>query len=264
MIKFFRKIRQKLLTENKFSKYLIYAIGEIILVVIGILIALSINNWNQQRKELVKEQAILKQLKSEYEKNLVQLDEKILMRNQIIQASTSVLNYIDNPVNVNPDSLFHQLDYIIRDPTFDPIKNDVNSSGNLRLIRNIRLNQLLSNWSSDIYQVQEMELQWQKIRTEIILPFNIKTGISRDIHNLMWKDGYAPPFALDKGEKVFLKINKSKKTLSIKQILNHRELEGIAANAISFNSIGNIQSLALRNRIIEILKIIKNEIKNEG
>jgi len=50
MIKFFRKIRQRLLTENKFSKYLIYAIGEIILVVIGILIALQLNNWNESRK----------------------------------------------------------------------------------------------------------------------------------------------------------------------------------------------------------------------
>jgi len=50
MIKFFRKIRQKLLSENKFSKYLLYATGEIILVVIGILIALQINNWNENRK----------------------------------------------------------------------------------------------------------------------------------------------------------------------------------------------------------------------
>ena len=50
MIKFFRKIRQNLLSENKFSKYLIYAIGEIILVVIGILIALQINNLNEARK----------------------------------------------------------------------------------------------------------------------------------------------------------------------------------------------------------------------
>ncbi|MCW5515469.1 hypothetical protein [Muriicola sp. Z0-33] len=49
MIKFFRRIRQKLLSENKFSKYLLYAIGEIFLVVIGILIALSINNWNVDR-----------------------------------------------------------------------------------------------------------------------------------------------------------------------------------------------------------------------
>jgi hypothetical protein len=51
MIKFFRKIRQRLLTENKFSKYLIYGIGEIVLVVIGILIALQINNWNQSKQE---------------------------------------------------------------------------------------------------------------------------------------------------------------------------------------------------------------------
>ncbi len=51
MIKFFRKIRQKTLTENKFSKYLLYAIGEIILVVIGILIALQVNNWNEKRKQ---------------------------------------------------------------------------------------------------------------------------------------------------------------------------------------------------------------------
>lgn len=51
MLKFFRHIRQRLLNENKFSKYLLYAIGEIVLVVIGILIALQINNWNEARKE---------------------------------------------------------------------------------------------------------------------------------------------------------------------------------------------------------------------
>ena len=51
MINFFRKIRQRLLTKNKFSKYLLYAIGEIVLVVIGILIALHVSNWNQLRVE---------------------------------------------------------------------------------------------------------------------------------------------------------------------------------------------------------------------
>ena len=50
MAKLFNTIRRKLLTENRFSKYLLYAIGEIILVVIGILIALNINNWNEKRK----------------------------------------------------------------------------------------------------------------------------------------------------------------------------------------------------------------------
>lgn len=51
MIKFFRKIRQQFITENRFGKYLFYAIGEIILVVIGILIAMQINNWNELRKQ---------------------------------------------------------------------------------------------------------------------------------------------------------------------------------------------------------------------
>lgn len=51
MIKFFRKIRQNLLSEGKVGRYLTYAIGEIILVVIGILIAVNINNWNESRKE---------------------------------------------------------------------------------------------------------------------------------------------------------------------------------------------------------------------
>ena len=49
MIKFFRKIRQHLLMQNKTGKYFKYAIGEIVLVVIGILIALQINNWNENR-----------------------------------------------------------------------------------------------------------------------------------------------------------------------------------------------------------------------
>jgi len=62
MIKFFRKIRQNLLSEGKTGKYFKYAIGEIILVVIGILIALSINNWNEKRKIKNKETVILKEL----------------------------------------------------------------------------------------------------------------------------------------------------------------------------------------------------------
>ena len=62
MIKFFRKIRQKLLSENKFNKYIVYAIGEIILVVIGILIALQINNNNEATKNKEKEKIILKEI----------------------------------------------------------------------------------------------------------------------------------------------------------------------------------------------------------
>ena len=64
MIKFFRKIRQRLLNEGKASKYLVYAIGEIILVVIGILIALQVNNWNEIRKSRSEETKLLKEMKA--------------------------------------------------------------------------------------------------------------------------------------------------------------------------------------------------------
>ncbi|QIE57998.1 hypothetical protein G5B37_03740 [Rasiella rasia] len=77
MIKFFRKIRQKLISENKFSKYLLYAIGEIVLVVIGILIALQINNWNEQQKVKSNEIALLKTFKRSLEKDLENIDSNI-------------------------------------------------------------------------------------------------------------------------------------------------------------------------------------------
>ena len=76
MIKFFRKIRQNLLSDNKFSKpaspagrYLIYAIGEIVLVVVGILIALQINNWNEKRINNIEEKSILNALRMEISEN---------------------------------------------------------------------------------------------------------------------------------------------------------------------------------------------------
>lgn len=65
MIKFFRHIRQRLLSEGKTVKYFKYAIGEIILVVIGILIALSINNWNDNRKNREKENKYLSNIDTE-------------------------------------------------------------------------------------------------------------------------------------------------------------------------------------------------------
>lgn len=65
MLRFFRNIRQKLLEQEKVRKYLIYAVGEILLVVIGILIALQVNNWNEQRKESALTKTYLKALKED-------------------------------------------------------------------------------------------------------------------------------------------------------------------------------------------------------
>jgi len=83
MIKFFRKIRQNLLSEGKTGKYFKYAIGEILLVVIGILIALSINNWNDQRKQKLVETEQLESIKSELDLGLKNLD--FILQNGALQ-----------------------------------------------------------------------------------------------------------------------------------------------------------------------------------
>ena len=75
MIKFFRHIRKSLLMQKKTSQYFKYAIGEILLVVIGILIALQINNWNEQRKNTIKEETALIQLKKDLDQTYKDLYE---------------------------------------------------------------------------------------------------------------------------------------------------------------------------------------------
>ena len=95
MIKFFRKIRQRLLTENKFSKYLLYAIGEILLVVIGILIALSINNWNENRKTQDTQEKYLLLLKEEALKNIYAIENAKGEVKLTIEGQWELLKLID-------------------------------------------------------------------------------------------------------------------------------------------------------------------------
>jgi len=77
MINFFRKIRKQLADDNKPLKYMRYAIGEIVLVVVGILIALSINNWNEWKKDRIMEREVLAQLSESLTKNCEALEDTI-------------------------------------------------------------------------------------------------------------------------------------------------------------------------------------------
>ena len=94
MIKAFRRIRQKLLTQNKFTKYLLYAIGEIILVVVGILIALSINNQNEERKSTQKGEEILADIRENVEFNNMQFQKDIDVNRKAMNSIDIVLDNI--------------------------------------------------------------------------------------------------------------------------------------------------------------------------
>ena len=98
MITFFRKIRQKLLQQNRVTRYLVYALGEIFLVVIGILIALQINNWNEQNKNRIFEREILSLINENLSRDSILLTEeyqKAVLANQI---TDSILNRVNQGV----------------------------------------------------------------------------------------------------------------------------------------------------------------------
>ncbi len=139
MIKFFRKIRKKLLTENTFSKYLIYATGEIFLVVIGILIALQINNQNDLRKERQKELQYLENVRSDLVLNIAEMNSYIETRTDQIAAARRILEYFEGkpltdlyPFNADGLSIYSWQRFYQNNNTFSELIN----SGNLALIRN--------------------------------------------------------------------------------------------------------------------------------
>jgi hypothetical protein len=261
MIKFFRKIRQNLLMENKTGQYFKYAIGEIILVVIGILIALQINNWNEQRKDKVKEQILLKQLQEDYQSNLLQLEEKMATREKMLISAVQLLNAFDEPIEMTRDSVIEDLATIRNDPTFDPIQSDITSSENLRLIQNDNLKRLLSNWSSDVVGVIEIEKIWTKLVYEQYMPIISELGVGRDLNNSFMNDS-EHYWLLDKNTNSYkVEIGTSKLSKTINEILTNKKLESMISESLVVNKAANVQSEALRQRILEVLELIEDGMK---
>jgi hypothetical protein len=117
MISLFRKIRQKLLADlpaskagNRVTRYLVYALGEIFLVVIGILIALSINNWNEQRKQTKARQLFTESMLSELKKDSTFLVDIINELEESIAMLQDLKNRINNPL-ASLDTIDHILKY---------------------------------------------------------------------------------------------------------------------------------------------------------
>ncbi len=140
MIKFFRHIRKSLLTENKFSKYFIYAVGEIVLVVIGILIALQINTWSQNHKDSKEEHQLLEKLKTNIQSDTLTLKINI----ERIQSYLDTLKIIEielkdktlSKFSVNLSyPLISAVDVNLETTTWENLK----STGKLSLLKNASL-----------------------------------------------------------------------------------------------------------------------------
>ena len=151
MIKFFRRIRLDLMEKNKTGKYLKYAIGEILLVIIGILIAVSINGWNEDRKLKKAEQSILKDLKQEMIINLKALEFAIEENEKSFEAAIEMRALFKNRAAFDKmsDTLFYQsIRKMNWNVTYDPqngILNSIISSGQINQLSNKELKYLLAS-----------------------------------------------------------------------------------------------------------------------
>jgi hypothetical protein len=175
MIKFFRKIRYDLMNQNKTSKYFKYAIGEIFLVVFGILIALQINNWNEDRKSTAKEKSVLAAIHNEFLQNRVQLDSVIFNHTRNYNYTKKLTTMF--PIDIerdNLDSISKYAFYSLTQWTFNPLQGYINSiinTSSFDIIEKDSLRSLLISWPDFVGDFQEEEERASVAIDNVIDPY---------------------------------------------------------------------------------------------
>ena len=251
MINFFRLIRQGLIKENRLRKYLLYALGEIILVVIGILFALQVNNWNQQRKKDKVEQNALINLKEDFTYNHDLIKKLILESDSIIKENRLIIDHTGK--RYEPNTVF-DLDSLLSSVTYNPKFNprngflyDLLNSGNLGIFKNVELRKLLSSWNPTLDRLIQRENNCYELNNKI------EDYITE---NGSWVN-------LDNKYGVYdFHIEASGFKVDNNDMLGDLEFENFVDNHIYYiNALKNrqIEVLAL---IDQIIMLIKQEIKN--
>ena len=163
MIKFFRHIRKRLLSESKFSKYMLYAIGEIALVVIGILIALQINNWNEGRIEKKTETAILslllKDLQSAetFSSEFIESEQYYLDIIETVLHKDSIKTILENEVKTIEYFNKAFWDFEIQVPVINTY-SDLKNAGKIAIIKNNEIRDRLSVLDANVNNLERLIL----------------------------------------------------------------------------------------------------------
>jgi len=220
-----------MISENKFSKYLLYAVGEIVLVVIGILIAVAINNNNGEHKTRIKELNYLAGIKSDLNLNLIELNTFITTREKSVSSAELVLDFFNTKKEVVPDefnlnSLNVQIWYPFKknDNTYQELIN----SGNLAIISNDSIKNMLINSQLGYKQIGFLEKHMQYDFENYIYPiyFSI-TDLESDISNYTFQvsngtDGVRTELSKEKIE--LLLKNQTFKNGFVLSIFNNKSL----------------------------------------
>lgn len=246
MIKFFRKIRQKLLSENKFSKYLIYAVGEIVLVVIGILIALSINNWNEDKKTEKNRQRLISSLIEDFEYTYNDIVDDELPYLNLLQENMGKFQKLSksNEEIITVDSLRVLIPYFFSYNHFNPsltTYNEAVSSGNLSLLKNKELMNLFTRFMQYLESLSETEYQSN---------YSYYNGASWEFRKTVDPDILSGSSKIDMSYEEYRAMIST--PLAQNAFENQRQLNGVMR--------GNLKVMSkIIEQILEILKKIQEE-----
>ena len=233
--------------DNRPLQYLRYAIGEIILVVIGILIALQINNWNDHRKSDLRKNALLKALRTEFNLNLKQLEEVISYDQRVIKSTGRILHLpSDDPVLQFTDSLRVLLQNTSWLWTFDPQNGALRSgmsSGDIHLIQNDSLVNLLFSWQDVVADAKENEDR------SIDLRLQGKTVIDRFVRSIDYRSMEHPD------------LGKSKTPSDYRALLNDPLFEDYISERHTFTEEAVLELELVKKNNQKILELLELELE---
>ena len=194
MIHFFRRLRQRLINQERLGKYLLYAVGEILLVVIGILIALQVNNWNQQRISQNKEKVYLQEIKAALQMDLADQNrvmdfnqKKIELILQVVsemgkeKSKTEHMLYLFGVLNQEPEGSLVNYDVFVPNrAAFD----NMLSSENIGIIQDNQIRSKLSEY----YRGEIVDTGTQERVKQIVRKFSdliVRLGVNKESMLLM-------------------------------------------------------------------------------
>jgi hypothetical protein len=234
-------MRENLLQEGKMANYLKYAIGEIVLVVIGILIALQINNWNQDRIDRKNEIKLLKEIKNDLDITIADLENTILDVQQRIDSTIVILEYVDAQIPFE-DKMLSAYDYMNgtkwlypRTIAFENLK----STG---------INQI----TNDSIKIKLAEIFGQKL--------NRIKDIEGRMLELLWNQNQEL-----KNVSIYTEINHSGYTLlKPEHFESFKENKSLINSIIGFNNRRNLALFIYKNyreSVFELKRLIEEELK---
>jgi hypothetical protein len=246
--------------ENKTSKYFKYAIGEIVLVVIGILIALQINTWNQQRIENKKEIELLTGLLDEFQYNLGEIDQSIAVNQNVTQSCIELTQIIRSntllKVPTKVDQLLIDMGAFTSFDARTGISNEIVNSGKLSILKNKTIRAQLGNWLTLLGDSEEDLLFRSDNYTMNLMPFLMKRfplangeltkQLEFDKNNYLKRYKERSPFKINISEKDLMEFEN--------QIWHHKHDHDYVV----------INELNIKDFIKSTIEMIEDELNKKG